>query len=132
VSVGFPKVALVLDPEYGDKLYGLAAEMPVWIIGSPPNVAVARHIWKQKPQPEHVVTTFDPDTFEGLMDSIELHHGHHSQTPPFQALEVIGLTLTAEIEQVLGDAGFTPAAASGRDFIATRTRNAEASHEESF
>lgn len=130
--MGFPKVALVLDPGYGEMLYGLAAEMPVWIIGSPTNLAVARHIWKQQPQPEHMVTTFEPAAFESLMDSIELHHGHHSQTPPFQDLEVIGVTLTAELQQVLSDAGFTPAPASGRGFIVTRTRNAAASHGESY
>jgi hypothetical protein len=117
-----------LDPGYGEQLRALAAEMSVWIIDSPANVAVARDIWKQQPQPAHMVTTFRPDSFEGLMDNIELHHGHYSQALPFKDLEVIGLTLSAEVQQVLREYGFGSATPTDAGFAASRASNAGTPH----
>jgi hypothetical protein len=130
LKAGSTKVALVLDPGYGEQLRALAAEMAVWIIGSPVNVAVAKDIWKQPAESPHVVTTFEPDTFEGLLDSIELHHGHYSQAPAFQELEVVGLMLNAEAQQVLQEYGFESETITEGGFVASRAPNAGTSHEE--
>jgi len=121
----------VFDPGYGKQLSILAAQMAVWIIGSPTNVAIAKDVWKQHPESQHMVTTFQPATFADLMDNIELHHGHHSQTPPFQELEVIGMTFSAEAQQVLRDYGFGSATATDVGFVAGRAPGARTSHEES-
>ena len=131
MKAGSTKVALVLDPGYGEQLRALAAEMAVWIIGSPTNVAVAKDIWKEHTESQHMVTTFEPDTFEGLMDNIELHHGHYSQTPPFQYLEVIGLMLNPEAQQVLREYGFGSETATDGGFVASRAPDAGTSHGES-
>jgi hypothetical protein len=131
VKAGSTKVALVLDPGYGEQLRALAAEMAVWIIGSPTNVAVAKEIWKEGAESQHMVTTFEPTTFEGLMDNIELHHGHYSQTPPFQDLEVIGLKLNSEAQQVLREYGFGSETATVGGFVASRVPDAGTSYGES-
>jgi hypothetical protein len=131
LKTGSTKVALVFDPVYGEQLHRLAAEMSVWIIGSPPNVAVAKDIWQQHSESRHMVTTFEPSTFESLMDNIELHHGHCSQTPPFQGLEVIGLMLDPEAQRILRDYGFGSETATEGGFVASRAPTAATSHGES-
>jgi|SRR5579862_3481140 len=131
LKTGSTKVALVFDPGYGEQLRALADDMSVWIIGSPPNVAVAKDIWRQHSESRHMVTTFEPSTFESLMDNIELHHGHYSQTPPFQDLEVIGLILSADAQRILREYGFGSETTTDGGFVASRAPNAVTSHEES-
>ena len=97
--------------------------MAVWIVDSPANVAVARHIWEKQPSTRHMITTFRPDSFEGLMDNIELHHGRFSQSPPFSILEVMGLTSNADIQDVLSEYGFELTTATGDGFAASRVRD---------
>jgi hypothetical protein len=106
------RVALVLDPDYGERLRELATQMAVRIIDSPTNKAVARELWERNPNAEHMITTFKEPSVraetcsEGLMENIELHHGHHSQTPALRELEVVGLKLTPTVQKVLTDFGF--------------------------
>ena len=121
------KVALVLDRDYGEKLNELAPSMAVWIIDSPANKDVAQGLWDIHPEPEHLITTFkgpsvvDDTCFEGLMDNIELHHGHCSQAPPFRELEVFGLTPTPTVEQVLLAFGFALKETTTTGFLAERS-----------
>ena len=121
-----------MDPTYGERLPGLASQVAVWIIDAPPNVAAAKEIWKQNPEPIHMVTTFKPDSFEGLMDNIELHHGHHSQNPPFQDLEVIGVVLSPDLQQILTKCGFMQAVATADGFTVSRSRDNGISREKCF
>jgi hypothetical protein len=124
--MGSTKVALVLDREYGEKLRHLAAQMAVWIVDTPSNKTIALELWGQKPKPDHMITTFtSPETlddtcFEGLMDNIELHHGHYSQNPPFEELEVVGLIPTPEVEKVLTEFGFSRTEKTTNGFRARR------------
>ena len=111
--MGSARVALVLDRDYGEKLKKLATQMAVWIIDTPSNKTVAQELWRQRPEPEHMVTTFkhkdivDETCFEGLMDNIELHHGPCSQTAAFRELEVVELHPFPVIDKVLSDYGFS-------------------------
>ena len=104
--------------------------MAVWIIDSPANVAVAKDIWGKQPQPQHMITTFKPDSFEGLMENIELHHGQFSQSPPFHILEVIGLTSNTDVQMVLSEYGFELTTATDDGFTASRVRDAATSEGE--
>jgi hypothetical protein len=125
--MGRTKVVLVLDQNYGEKLKDLARRAAVWIIDTPSNNTVARILWNSEPKLPHVITTFTPpkpvddSCFDGLMDEIELHHGHYSQTPPFEELEVIGLESSPMIDAVLGDYGFTRVENTAMGFRAVRS-----------
>ncbi|HSE15699.1 MAG TPA: hypothetical protein VLB46_01520 [Pyrinomonadaceae bacterium] len=109
------KVALVLDPDYGDKLRVLANMAHVWVVDTPPNRAVAAEYWSEHPTsgPESGITIFkvsDVDSrFENcvnIIETIDLHHGPYSSDPPYSVLEVIGLPLTDEAKAALEDLGF--------------------------
>jgi hypothetical protein len=121
------KVALVFDRDFGEKPNELHASMAVWIIDSPQNKEVAQGLWNLHPEPEHMITTFkgpsvvDDTYFEGWMDNIELHHGEHSQTPPFLKLEVFGLKPTPMVEQVLTRFGFNLKETTITGFLAERS-----------
>jgi hypothetical protein len=66
------------------------------------------------------------------MDNIELHHGHHSQNPPFQDLEVTGVALRPDIQQILTAYGFMQAVATADGFTASRSQDNGISQEKCF
>jgi len=120
--VNSPRVAAVLDTDYGENLNKIAARMSVWILDSDSNTAAAKEWWEQHPDSEHMVTTFKKFyDFSGLMDDIELHHGKYSQEMPFRELETFGLALTEDVQQVLFQFGFSRISRTTDGFIATRS-----------
>ena len=77
------RVAIVVDPSFGERLAPLAERMHVWAVDTPPNRSVAERIWAalDTPSIERGVTTFRVDPSEspdiwaaGILPNVELHH----------------------------------------------------------
>ncbi|HEV8366910.1 MAG TPA: hypothetical protein VGQ39_03075 [Pyrinomonadaceae bacterium] len=109
------KVALVLEPEYGERLIGLAAGSHVWVVNTPTNRAAATEYWSRNPghRVETGITTFKYaeeasrlETYLGILDRLDLHHAEYSSNPPYSELEVIGLPLTKKAKLAARDLGF--------------------------
>ncbi len=82
---------------------------------SPINEPVIRSVWKnQKPLNElNGITSFKfdadvspADRFLEEFDMIDLHHGSFSSGAHYTELEVVGVPMTAQILEVLSNAGF--------------------------
>jgi hypothetical protein len=110
MSEALQTVALVMSEDAGNLLPGLASRVPVWVVGTPSNTALAQSIWSQTSGPSQLqrsVTTFVPGKpFEplakaaSLVGTIEEHH------PGLQNIEVFGLELSSSAEAVFRSAGF--------------------------
>ena len=104
------RIFVVLDPEYGDRLFELAQAGPVWIVDTPSNCATAQKVWAVQPGRGHLegVTTFKTgddsspeDILINALDTIDLHHGPYSADPPYTVLEVIGAVLSDRLKTEL-------------------------------
>jgi hypothetical protein len=91
------RVGVVLHEDYKDKLLGLLARMPVWVVDTPGNREAAVKIWACRPGQSYLtgLTTFkitaDGTATErclGQLSAIDLHHGEYSVSPPYSELEV--------------------------------------------
>jgi hypothetical protein len=109
------KVALVLDPNFGEKLELLAYQSHVWIIDTPHNQAIAIKYWHTHPhdKTETGITTFKFSTDKtleelclGMLDTIDLHHGEYSSNPPYSNLEIVGLPKSEALQSALEELGF--------------------------
>src|SRR5262249_1936725 len=105
-------VGVVLDTAFGVRLTKLAATMPVWIVDTPINRAAAEDVWRYHRGQPHTegVTTFAVDSNQepeewllGVLETVDLHHGIHSHTPPYSAIEVIGVHLTHQLRAAFED-----------------------------
>jgi hypothetical protein len=110
------KVYVVVDRVFGERLVALEARVPVWIVNTPENRAVAERIWRARPAESHLhgVTIFNDfddrspeDLLLGELDTIDLHHGSWSADPPYGIVEVLGATPTARVRTALRARGFT-------------------------
>jgi len=84
-------VALVVDPEFGEKLAPLCARVHTWAVDAPVNRAVAERVWKLAPgehSNESGTTTFKPQGIDreewclSVIDQLDMHHNHYSHDPP--------------------------------------------------
>ena len=123
------KVYVVVDRNFGERLGSLEKGVPVWIVDTPRNKPVAQRLWKQSQSADHLtgVTTFDDinstspeELFLAELDTIDLHHGSYSATPPYTILEVVGAPLRKNIESTLGTYGFNEFRESRLGFTAKR------------
>jgi HEAT repeat protein len=109
-------VALIVDPEFGDRLVPLASRMPVWVVETPANRDAVLRLRSQKHDMDPakpVITTFKvpagisvEEACLGVLADIELHHGEYSQKPPYFVLEVFGVEATQRIQAALRDLAF--------------------------
>jgi hypothetical protein len=118
-------VAVVVDPDFGDRISELAERMPVWIVDTPMNRAASEKHWASGPQLQ--VTTFPIDSrltaetwLVNVLSAIDLHHGEYSRDPPYSAVEVFGASLTPAIKTTLGQFGLVNFAERPGGFIATK------------
>lgn len=123
------KVIVVLDREYGEQLPELPDSVPVWVVDTPPNRAVAERLWAERRDESHLtgITTFKvqsgcspDDILVGELGTIDLHHGEYSSQPPYSILEVIGTSLNDTIKAALAEFGFNEFQSCGTGFRATR------------
>jgi hypothetical protein len=98
-------VAIVVDPDFGDRLLALASQMPVWIADTPANHTCAESLWSSDAQKQTNVTTFRvtggdaADWCRMILAQIDLHHGEHSQSPPYRSIEVFGAAATTDLRR---------------------------------
>jgi hypothetical protein len=105
------RVAIVFDPEFGDRLATLAMRTPVWIVESVTNRAAVSDAWSRATEWPHIsVTIFrPPDDLKHLL----------SQIGQSQRVDVIGLPLTEAGREALSEAGFTKIVETGDGFRAS-------------
>ena len=124
-----PQVSVVLDPDFGFRLAEQVSFGPVWIIDTPINRAAFEKHWAEHRGESHLqgVTSFaawSGASAEGLLigeiDTIDLHHGHHSAEVPYAVLEVVGTALTSKLEEVLSEYGFVAFESTVEGFRASR------------
>src|SRR6185295_20295345 len=97
-------VGLVVDPQYGESLEGLASRMHVWAIDSAANRQVAEKVWAAGARGtiEVGVTTFGRGSSSidreadclNVLESLDLHHGAYSHDSPYSVLEVVGVSVS--------------------------------------
>ena len=97
-------VAVVVDPQFGERLRQLAERVDMWAVPSPINTPVVQDIWtaNRKRESTQQLTmwshTFDleaADDWLTMFEDIELHHGHYSHDPPVSVLEIYGAEPTS-------------------------------------
>ena len=124
------KVRVIVDPAFGERLAGLPASEPAWVIDSPENTPVAHRLWKERSTTSHLagITTFRPgpsfsaeDELVSQLATVDLHHGEYSASPPYSVLEVIGCSPSERIQTALGEFGFTVQSSTPDGFVAVRT-----------
>jgi hypothetical protein len=109
------RVCVVVDREFGERLAKLAVGLPVWIVSTSLNRAVAERLSKEDKEKSHLkgITVFNDqkasspeDLLISQIQTIDLHHGSYSANPPYTVLDVIGTPLSAKIRAVLSEYGF--------------------------
>jgi hypothetical protein len=101
-------VAIVVDPDYADRLEKLAFHTPVWIVDTPPNRGAAEHAWHTAIEWPHITVTLfralgDPPTREdwsALLEQIGV------VDRAFDVVDVIASPLTPEARAALERHGF--------------------------
>ena len=103
-------VAIVLDPDYGARLFALAERHPVWIVDSSANRPAIEAVWTQRRQEraERELNVFRAiegltaeDHVVALLRSVDAAHGPAAQDPPFGLLLVEGATLSDALNAAL-------------------------------
>jgi hypothetical protein len=99
-------VALVVDPECGQRIREIAARMPAWVVDTPTNRRAVRALRDEAAAGSARLTTFrsapDETPEEAciqILPTLDLHHGELSQDPPYSAVEVIGAKPTAAVRR---------------------------------
>jgi hypothetical protein len=122
-------VSVVLDREFGERIYELMKMGPVWAVDSIANRETAQKIWNESPSRDHLngVTVFDAPTDHapeqlliGEMDTIDLHHGVYSADPAYSVLHVAGCGLSPSVQEKLSEFGFDSFIQTPLGFEATR------------
>ena len=121
-------VALILDPDFSQRLDGVARKMPVWVLSSASNdpaVEQARHRFSDGDN----VTSFFPlgaedrsATCTQALYDIDEHHGSWSSSTPYDTLLVFGASATDLSPQVLTELGLELAGTQD-DALVLRKRN---------
>lgn len=105
----YTTVAVVVDPDFGDRLSSLADQMPVWIAHTPPNRTVAESLLKRA---DSNITTFrvvGDDAAEwcgSILPQVLLHHGEYSQTHTIDSIEVFGTRAVPSLRDAFSKHGF--------------------------
>lgn len=90
-------VALVLDPEFGDRIRRIReTARAVWAVSSAVNrrfEALATMLVVRGATAE--------EWFLNHLDTVDQHHNAYSEEPPYSVLDVYGCQLTSEVERHL-------------------------------
>jgi hypothetical protein len=121
------RVAIVVDPQYGEQVIELARDRHVWLVRSPRNDEAAAALWQDASEHtlQDCITTFNgadsPESaFIAILGTVELHHGEYSHDPPLSVIETIGLRPTSAVSDALSEYGFQEVEATPDGFIARR------------
>jgi hypothetical protein len=125
VQPGNISLAVVLDPEFGERMQSLVERMPIWAINSTTNQAAAEWIWEKAEGTRKRITLFDvPDfpldtqEFIGVLASIDAERSKNGAAP-VRDLEVIGMELFPDLNGALLEFGFEKVETTVSGFKAT-------------
>jgi hypothetical protein len=122
-------VLVIVEPSFGERLTLLPANVQVWIVDTPINTPVVHRLWKERraDNEQNGITTFKvfpgksrEENFLSNLSTIDLHHGHYSNDPPYAQIEVIGASLSDQIKAALSEYGFHQVVATAEGFCAIR------------
>jgi hypothetical protein len=108
-------VAIVVDPAF-ERLVAVADIMATWVADTPFNRPLAEQYWRDHPARSSAesLTTFKvastkspEDWCAGVLSDVDLHHGFYSHNPPYSAVEVFGVALSARLRSAFAEFGFT-------------------------
>jgi hypothetical protein len=122
------RVAVVVDPDYGEAVRLLSRDRHVWIVRSSRNDEVVDSLraGSNEHSLESGISTFaasgtPEESLLSILGTVEEHHGEQSHDPPLSVIEVIGISATDGIRgQLLAD-GFGQIEPDGEGFTAYRT-----------
>ncbi len=122
------RVAIVLDPEFGDRLTDLAKNVHVWAIDSVKNKLAAEHYMDEikikcisNEEQKLTLTICHRSKLDSdFLDTLEDHHGEYAQNPPWSEIEVIGLALDNQALKLLEGRGFHKFERTSEGFIARK------------
>ena len=121
-------VAIVLDPEFGSRLFAVAELHPVWIVDSPVNRPAIEGVWSQRrqdrvPREVNVFRAIDglspADHVGALVRSVDAAHGPGAQDPPYRVLMVEGAPADDSMSAALRSRGMSVTRATATGFQAT-------------
>ncbi len=127
MSHAYSRVHLIVDADYGERLRGLPQDEDSWVADTSTNQPVIKSIWGARPAGEPLagITSFKvapdktpEDWLLDILDAVELHHGEHSQSPPYSVLRVVGTPLSPRLREELGEYGFVRFEDSADGFVA--------------
>lgn len=124
---GKHRVAVVVDPDYGERVTTLSKDRHVWIVRSPVNDAVVEVVraGSEEHSLDSGITTFaagdsPEESILSILGVVEEHHGEHSHDPPLGAIEIIGVEVTPAIRDELAAYGFDRVEPADEGVVAQR------------
>lgn len=119
------KVALVLNPVFGDQIADIASEMPVWVLSSSDNAGGIRRA--RQSYPNQQVTELLPRGTESSADllarallNVDEHYGPDSSSDPYEAVLVYGAQPADVPSELAAECGFKTIEQQPYGFIAWR------------
>jgi hypothetical protein len=114
-------VAIVVDPEFGERVAALLDRMPVWIADTETNRTAAARVRASRVGSGNVdhtesgaLTTFTVDVERSreswcldILDTVAGHHDWYSHSPGYSALEVYGAAPSPQLLKALAEYGLT-------------------------
>jgi len=122
-------VAIVFDPHFGEKLRPLAQQMHVWVCDYPENRGAAEQLRQEGGEHslDRGVTTFTiyPEEtheklFARILETVDVHHGEYSHSPPWGELRVYGIERAAAINSTLAAYAVTHVEDRDDHFVGSR------------
>ncbi|MGB2715355.1 MAG: hypothetical protein WBC51_14325 [Vicinamibacterales bacterium] len=127
-------VAIVVDPEFGDRVDDLLSRMPVWMADTKINRVAADRVGASRADSGHgashtaigALTTFTVDANAtpeswciGILDTVAGHHDHYSHSPGYSAVEVYGATPSPALLKAFAECRLTQVTALSEGFRAS-------------
>lgn len=126
-------VAIVVDPEFGDRVDDLLGRMPVWMADTEANHGAAVRVQAARAQSNAVdhtaigaLTTFTADAYStpeswclGILDTVAGHHDRYSHSPGYSGLEIYGVEPSARLLAALAEYRLTEIASFQGGFRAS-------------
>ncbi|TFW33640.1 hypothetical protein [Massilia horti] len=114
-------IALILDPQFGTRVFDLAKDMPVWIVASEQNKRAVEQA-RAKLGITADITTLSPakedanDTCVRALYDIDEHHGAGSLTGGYQQVRIFGCAPESVTPALMQELGFGRICATGSEF----------------
>ena len=124
-----PTVVLVVDPDFGERLWQIAASHERWVVPSDVNRSVVEQMWKKRAEPNDgpsLTIWSDPmpavtaEDWLAILDTIEVHHGSFWCEPPLDILSVYGAAPTANATAALDEYDYDLVQGAKSGFIAMK------------